>query len=108
LIIQEKNNKPNIPDDNKDGGKIIIKWPRPAPRVYKMGLLDMDYSSNVIVEYHIPNVVHYAKKNLKVPLLGDNSFQDFAIQLGYVHEITLDMQRSGAITYIEYCYNPFA
>ncbi len=99
LIIQENNDNPSVPDDNRDGGMIVFNFDPPATYVYSMGLLDIDEPTSVTIIYD-----NNSEVTLTVQQLGDNSFQDFPINIANVNRVTLNLERSGAVTYIDFCY----
>lgn len=102
LIIQENNNRPDIPDDSVDGGKIKMEFSPAADYVYSIGLLDIDYDTTLKVMY-MNEAGKALMKYVDVPILGDNSYQVVSIETARVYKIVLDMERSGAITYIHFC-----
>lgn len=51
LIVQENNKKPWIPDDNGDGGKIVMNFEPKAESVSTIGLLDVDYRTTLYIRY---------------------------------------------------------
>jgi hypothetical protein len=105
LIIQEENNKPQIPDDNAKGGTITMDLSSFPRYVYEIGLLDIDEKARLNVRY--PGTLYprgyVQSKTIDVPNLGDNSFQIVKIDQINVEEMTLEMEGSGAITYIKFC-----
>lgn len=105
LIIQEPNNKPDIPDDNVDGGMITLDFPYPGGQYVKeIGLLDADYGARIIVGYETET--GYKERELVAELLGDNSFQIVEIDQANVTEIRVILVRSGGITDITFCPRP--
>lgn len=72
LIIQEQNDRLDIPDDNVDGGVITFHFEKPV-RVKKIGLLDIDYESFLRVKTSKSGKV--SSSDIPVPMLGDNSVQ---------------------------------
>lgn len=103
LIIQEKNKFMSIPDDNVDGGIIVMDFIQPGGQYVKeLGLLDIDYNSKIIVEYEVsPGKI--ASRTIHIPMLGDNSFQVVEIDQDNVKWLKLVLDRSGAVTYISFC-----
>jgi len=100
LIIQESNTE--VPDDNVDGGTIIFNFVIKAETVYEIGLMDVDYETDIEVTYHDEN----GKKQtatIEVPLAGDNSVQVLAINYDNVSQLKLNLSRSGAVTFITFC-----
>ena len=99
LIIQENNKKPEIPDDNVDGGMIRFIFTEPLEYVYEMGLIDIDYESSITV---------FSKTETKTiqinDSLGDNAVQAVPINMANVLEIKLTLSRSGAVTFLSFCY----
>jgi hypothetical protein len=105
LIVQEVNNSMEIPDDNGDGGTIVMDFTEPGGQYVKeIGLLDMDYSADVIVEY-LTSSGSIATRIIPVSILGDNSYQVVEIDQANVKWLKLRMQRSGAVTFITFCRN---
>ena len=103
LIIQEPGT--DCPDDNEDGGVIVFDFVEPPETVYSMGFLDIDYETTVTVVYmDADGEMEVAVYDL--PLLGDNSKQTLDINLPNVKEIMVSFTRSGAITFIDFCYDP--
>ena len=96
LIIQEKNNKMNIPDDNVDGGEIYFEFTKEV-NVFEMGFLDIDYAASIKVE-HSSGV-----SDINLPLLGDNAAYTAHIDLSNVKKMTLKLTRSGAVSFITFC-----
>lgn len=99
LIIQENNSDTSIPDDNADGGKITLEFNPPAIFVNRIGLLDVDYKTDLIVTQTDGTVTV-----IPVPILGDNSKQSVLINLPDVSKIELVLTQSGAIIDITYSY----
>jgi hypothetical protein len=104
LIVQEKNRLMNIPDDNRDGGSIIFNFDPPAEYVSKIGLLDVDYETSIIVSF-LTDSGGSATRKFSVPIRGDNSHQVLSIETPNVKQLTLVMERSGAVSSISFCYN---
>ncbi len=102
LIVQEPNSFPNVPDDNVDGGKIIFNFSPKADYVFSLGMLDVDYRVKIYVTY-MNDAGAILSKTITVPMLGDNSYQVVPIETGLVSKIVVDLERSGAITYIHFC-----
>lgn len=103
LIIQEKNDNLAIPDDNVHGGTIEFSFEPYAVFVSDIGLLDVDYKTSVVVIYKTSRGV-ITKKTIRVPNLGDNSYQLLPINLSNVKQVKVIMERSAAITSISFCY----
>lgn len=104
LIVQEKNDLMNIPDDNMDGGTIVFNFNPPAEYVSKIGLLDVDYETEIIVLFSTDSG-RSATRKFNVPIRGDNSHQVLSIDTPNVTQLTLVMERSGAVSSISFCYN---
>lgn len=102
LIIQEYNNRPDVPDDNVNGGTITMNFEPKADYVFSFGILDADYRITVKVFYMSDDGV-MLEKTIYVPLLGDNSYQVVPVETPNVVRIVIDMERSGAITYLHFC-----
>jgi len=102
LIIQEKNANLAQPDDNVDGGVIVFDFETPV-YVYEIGLLDMDYEASLEITSSklggTPTV-----KTIPITSLGDNSYQVVSIDTLNVLQIKLKLARSGAVTFISFCY----
>ena len=101
IIIQENNEKPSIPDDNRDGGMIIFDFNPPATYVYEMGFVDIDEAASLTMVYDDTIDV-----TLNLPQLGDNSFQIFPIDIANVNQVKVNLQGSGAVSYIDFCIPP--
>ena len=104
LIVQERNNRMDIPDDNRDGGAIVFDFDPPAKYVSKIGLLDVDYETKIIVLFSNDSGVSDTRE-FNVPLRGDNSHQIVSINIPNVEQLTLVMERSAAVSSISFCYN---
>ena len=98
LIIQEENTRPDIPDDNVDGGIITFHFDKPQ-RVAKIGLLDIDYKSFLTV-----TTLDSSPFDIAIPMLGDNSVQTVNIDTEQVVQLDLNLSRSGAVTFLSFCY----
>lgn len=97
LIVQEHNDNPDIPDDNRKGGIITLEFPCEGGQyVSEIGLMDIDYTASVTVMTEIETII-------PVPRYGDNSVQTLEIDEPNVRWIDLMMKRSGAITHITFC-----
>jgi len=103
LIIQEPNGKPQIPDDNVDGGTIEFNFEPKAERVNSIGLLDVDYKTTLYVEW-MNELGEMKTTVISVPELGDNSYQLVAINKPGVKKIILELERSAAVTSLSFCY----
>lgn len=99
LIIQEDNDHPEVPDDNVDGGTMTFKFDDPV-RVTKIGLLDIDYKSYLTVK-----TSNSGSFDIPIPMLGDNSVQTVDIGEDNVVELDVNLRRSGAVTYLSFCYD---
>lgn len=51
LIVQEPNKRPDIPDDNGDGGEIEFTFSPKAEYVNSIALLDVDYETVLVISY---------------------------------------------------------
>lgn len=103
LIIQEENKFMSIPDDNADGGVIIMDFTKPGGQYVKdLGLLDIDYDSFITVEYETASG-SIASYDIVLPMLGDNSYQVVEIDQENVKWLKLNFDRSGAVTFIRFC-----
>lgn len=87
----------SVPDDNADGGKIILNFDPPAEYVYDMGFLDNDYGGKLYIEYG-----NGATKWITLPELGDNAYEEADINLSNVRRITFELTRSGALVFIRF------
>jgi hypothetical protein len=103
LIIQNSDSSVTIPDDIVRGGTIFFDF-KDEPYVYEIGLLDMDYDASVTVVYRTASGQR-TNETFEVPLKGDNSVQTLIINKANVRRVSVDMIRSGAVTFISYCYN---
>jgi hypothetical protein len=102
LIIQEDNDVPDVPDDNRDGGTITLDFSAKPRYVYEMGLLDIDEVTTVDIVYVNDKGVT-VKQTRKAPELGDNSFQVVEINQANVKRVILTMEGSGAVTFVSFC-----
>lgn len=102
LIVQEPGEP--CPDDNVDGGVIIMDFiGQPNGQYVKeLGILDADYEISIIVDYETSNG-SIATRIIPVPILGDNSFQVVEIDQENVKWLKVDLTRSGAVTFISFC-----
>jgi hypothetical protein len=71
--------------------------------VSDIGLLDVDYKATVVVAYKMSRGV-MTTKTIRVPNLGDNSYQLLPINLFNVKQVKVTIERSAAITSISFCY----
>lgn len=94
----------NVPDDNIDGGVITMDFIGTSNGQYvkELGILDVDYDVSIIIDYQKSNG-SIATRTIAVPKLGDNSFQVVEIDQDNVKWLKVDMDRSGAITFITFC-----
>lgn len=100
LIIQEPGNDDmSIPDDNVDGGNVVMKLK--GQYVKEIGLLDVDYSARLYVQFDHSSGT--ALRTMNIPLLGDNSYQVIDIDIEGVRSMTLELSRSGAISHVTFC-----
>ena len=103
LIIQEENSNLSIPDDNVDGGMIVFDFEGGVDYVYEIGLLDTDYAGSLEITSSklggTPTVT-----TIPIDILGDNSYQVVSIETVNVLRIKLNLTRSGAVTFISFCY----
>jgi hypothetical protein len=100
LIVQEPGE--SCPDDNVNGGLINLDFPYGNGQYVKeIGLLDIDYETIVIVVTQTPN--GFSQREIRVPLLGDNSYQVLEIDQENVKWIKLMLTRSGAMTSVTFC-----
>ena len=108
LIVQEDNDKPDIPDYNVKGGTITFNFFEPGGKtISEIGLLDIEYFTRV--EVSLDNGKWgFTNKVMQVPILGDNSFQVVRIDTERVIQIKVIMSRSGAVTFISFCNVPTA
>ena len=105
LIIQEDNGDLSIPDDNRDGGMIVFDFFEPATIVYGMGFLDIEEESTVTIS-HMTDSGMTMETAFALRLLGDNSKQTLEINIENVKEIKVTLGGSGAVTFIDFCYDP--
>ena len=102
LIIQEDNpGKNDIPDDNMNGGVVMFDFSSNVKSVNEIGLLDVDYATSITVYHDVSEVTV-----IKVDQLGDNSFQTVPINLGNVTAMALNLTRSGAVSFVDLCFDP--
>jgi len=100
LIVQEPGNADmSIPDDNMEGGEITLKFQ--GQYVKEIGLLDVDYEAELIVEFNHSSGV--ARRTMNIPLMGDNSYQIINVDIEGVRSMKLDLTRSGAISFVSFC-----
>jgi hypothetical protein len=101
LIVQEPGE--DCPDDNVRGGEIVFEFDEPVEYVYEIGLLDMDYAATLEVTSSklggTPTV-----ETIPITNLGDNSHQVVSIETVNVLRIKLTLERSGAVTFLSFCY----
>jgi hypothetical protein len=64
-------------------------------------MLDVDYGVTIEVGYKTST--GFQQQNIRVPLLGDNSYQVVGINQAIVKWIKVKLTRSGAITSIKLC-----
>jgi len=102
LIIQEPNDRLDIPDDNVNGGEIAFWFEPKADYVYSIGILDVDDPVKITV-YYMDEYGKLLTKIIDVEILGDNSYQVVSIETANVKEIVVQMRRSSAITYLHFC-----
>jgi len=102
LIIQEDNENLSIPDDNVDGGVISFEFNKPS-KIYKMGLLDINYKSYLAVSTK-DYTGKVAKKDVPIPMLGDNSYQTLVININNIIKLDLNLCRSGGVAFLSFCY----
>lgn len=98
LIIQEPNESPEIPDDNRDGGTINFIFPI-GVYVFEIGLLDVDDTITSTVQYGSA----FSTREIPAPLLGKNSYQTVPIMTDDVNVIECAFEGSGAVTHIKFC-----
>ena len=104
LIIQEPSSDHTCPDDNQDGGMIVFEFVEPAEIVYAMGFLDIDEPGSTVTVSHMTEE-GMVSTVLDLPDLGDNSKQILEINIGSVKEIKVTLAGSGAVTFIDFCYD---
>jgi hypothetical protein len=92
LIIQNHNPEITIPDNNVNGGTIFFSFDGKAEYVSDIGLLDIDYKTLITVVWKTANGV-MTKDTFRVPLLGDNSYQVFAINTPNVKQVMLKLKK---------------
>lgn len=99
LIIQEDNDDPSIPDDQRGRGKITFDFKEPAEYLYEIGLLDIDKPDNTIT------VVKANGKEtiILIPEYDKNSKQTLPINIADVKQWIVNIEDSCAITYIRFC-----
>ena len=102
LIIQERNNRLDIPDDNYKGGMIKFDFTSASNYVYSIGLLDVDYKTTIRITYK-SDAGSTETKAIQVPILGDNSYQTVPIDTANVVKLVVDATRSGAVSSIRLC-----
>lgn len=104
LIVQEKNNALEIPDDNARGGVMYFDFTKPGGTyVAEITLLDIDYSgASIVVGYYMmPN---YLKRiTYDAANLGDNSVQTITIDQENVAFLKVKLKESGAVPSISFC-----
>jgi len=102
LIIQERNQRPEIPDDNVNGGLIRFDFKTRAEYIFDIGLLDIDYKMTIKVVFKNDSG-NLKTKFLSVPILGDNSYQNFPVNAANVRMLVVETTQSAAVTHITYC-----
>ena len=105
LIIQEDNDRPDIPDDNVNGGVITFHFDKTLKGT-KMGLLDIDYKSFISVK--TSDAGKTTSSDIPIPMLGDNSVQTVNIDTNNVSQLDLNLRRSGAVTFLSFCHTDLA
>jgi hypothetical protein len=106
LIIQEDNGFEEQPDDNQDGGTVTMDFSPTADEVYEIGLLDVDYPLSITIVYIDDEGTIQEKPPVDVPVLGNNSNQTVALNEKNVVQLRLNLSRSGATTFLSFCYTP--
>ena len=101
LIIQENNKKPEIPDDNVDGGTITFTFMQTVEYVYAFGIIDVDYESSMTV--YTETDAGLSSETIEIEMLGDNSVQTVPISMANVVKLKLDLARSGGVTFLTFC-----
>ena len=107
LIIQERNKRLDILDDNFKGGMINFDFTSASNYVYNIGLLDVDYKdykTTIRITYK-NDVGTIQTKSIQVPMLGDNSYQPVPIDTANVVTLVVDATRSLAVSSIRLCPN---
>lgn len=100
LIVQEPGSE--CPDDNVDGGIVTLDFScQNAQYVKEIGLIDIDYKTNVIVSHETEKGLE--EYSIQVGLLGDNSVQTVNIDQANVIAIKVVFSRSGGITFVTFC-----
>jgi len=70
--------------------------------VKELGILDADDPVDIVVEYETrPGEI--VKRNIAVPVLGDNSYQVIAIDQDNVKRLNVELKHSGAVPFITFC-----
>lgn len=103
LIIQEVNDDPSVPDDQRGGGAIVLDFNEPINYFYEIGLLDIDKPNSTITVVFENSIGDLEEKEIPIPELGDNSKQTLPINIANVLKLTLNLKDSGAVTYIRFC-----
>lgn len=104
LIVQEKNERPDTPDDNRGGGVIMFEFTQTGGTYVKeIQLLDIDYrGAEVAVAYLNQNGL---ERRTKIPAenLGNNSIQVVGIAMEKVIWVKVKLLESGAVPSITFC-----
>ncbi len=102
LIVQERNKRLDIPDDNFKGGMITFDFTSASNYVYSIGLLDVDFKTMLRITYK-SDAGTTETKIIQVPILGDNSYQTVPIDTANVEKLVVFATRSGAVSSIRLC-----
>lgn len=100
LIIQNEDDTITVPDDNVNGGSIVLDFTTDVPYIAEIGLLDIDYDASITLTHHNKR----GADMIDVPVTGDNSFQRVSIDKWNVKRMVFELTRSGAIAYISFCH----
>jgi len=104
LIVQEKNKRLDIPDDNEKGGVIIFEYTRSGGTYVKeIQLLDIDYGGAEIMVGYYKAENFLKRKSYKADDLGDNSVQTILIDQDNVAWLKVKLLESGAVPSITFC-----
>lgn len=105
LIIQEDNGYEAQPDDNLFGGVMSFDFLPPVDEI-EIELLDIDYLASITVVYIDDEGKMQEKPPFDVPRRGSNSLQKIALNETNVVQLRLNLQSSGAVPSLSFCYLP--
>lgn len=104
LIVQERNNRMEVPDDNARGGVIIFEFTKSGGTYVKeIKILDIDYRGAIVMVGYYQSGNRLRKKKIVVADLGDNSVQTITIEKDSVAWVEVKLLESGAVPSITFC-----